>query len=392
MSDMHSGKATHISGLKALDNRTLEVTIDTPKPYFLMKLTYGVGDVVDKANVESGPSWYRTPNGTGPYKLIRWDDKAILYERFEDFYLPLPSIKHIVENLYAGNSLQLYESGDIDIAGVSSYDIDRLRAPDEPMHKDLVENVSMCTQYTIMDVKQPPFDDPKVRQAFALAVDRQQYINVVLKGMGIPAHGLYPPALPGFSPDLKGQDYNPELARRLLASSRYGGPDKLPIITYTTSGFGSDVYPAVAALAAMWKQNLGVNIQIENLEPDRSKDEIDAGHHGQLLAYGWCADYPDPENFADALFHTGSENNLGHYSNPALDALLEKARVERDTAVRLGMYKQAEQIIVDDAPAIFLNYGIGYSLIKPYIRGYVPVPVSTVPFFRWLSIDPSQMK
>jgi ABC-type oligopeptide transport system substrate-binding subunit len=142
----------------------------------------------------------------------------------------------------------------------------------------------------------------------------------------------------------------------------------------------------------MWEQNLGVKINIENLEPDRAKDEIDAGHHGQLLAYGWCADYPDPENFADALFYTGSENNLGHYSNPALDTLLEKARVERGTTVRLGMYKEAEKIIVDDAPAIFLNYNMSYTLIKPYIKGYTHVPLSTVPFYRWLSIDPSQLK
>ena len=103
IADKHAGKAKSISGLKVVDPQTLQVTVDAPKPYFLMKLTYGVAVVVDKANIESGPNWYRTPNGTGPYKLVYWQPaKLIIYESNADFYLTPPAIRFIVYQLYAG--------------------------------------------------------------------------------------------------------------------------------------------------------------------------------------------------------------------------------------------------------------------------------------------------
>jgi oligopeptide transport system substrate-binding protein len=389
--DMRAGKASHIAGLQARDERTLQVTIDAPKPYFLMKLTYRLADVVDKANVESGPEWYRTPNGTGPYRLIRWEHlKLRLYERNEQFYAGPPPIRYVVEQLYAGVGIRMYETGDVDFSGVSLFDVDRVRSPDEPLHADLREGVSMCTSYISFDVSQPPFDDPKVRQAFALAVDRPRYINVVLYGQSLPARGLYPPALPGYNADLKGQEFNPELARQRLAESRYGAADKLPPIVYTTSGFGSDPGALASALVDMWQKYLGVTIQVENIEPNKAQDELHKGHHGQLFSGGWCADYPDPENFADALFHTGAQQNLGNYSNPALDTLLEQARVERDVGKRVGMYQRAEQLIVDDAPAIFLSHRLSFLLVKPHIKGYVLTPIA-VPIERYLSIDPAKL-
>jgi oligopeptide transport system substrate-binding protein len=388
----HEGKAEQIGGLQAIDEHTLQVTIDAPKPYFLMKLTYSTADVVDRPNVESGPEWYRKPNGTGPYKLVRWDRfKVQIYERNDNFYLTPPAIRHIVVRLYEGVGIRMYETGDVDLTGVSLYDVDRVRDPQEPLHGDLREGVDMCTGYVIFDTAQPPFDDPKVRQAFALAVDRQRYIDVVQRGVSIPAHGLYPPGLPGYTANQRGLDFDPQLARQRLAESTYRAADKLPPIVFTTSGFGSDVGPSVAALAEMWRDTLGVTIQIENLEPNKAQDERHAGNHGQLLSYGWCADYPDAENFADALFHSDAQQNLGHYSNPDLDRLLEQARVEHDVDKRLGLYQRAEQIIVEDAAGIFLTHGLSFVLIKPYLKGYTLTPIA-VPIERYLSLDASQLE
>lgn len=388
--EMKEGQADHIGGLKAIDDRTLQVTLDAPKPYFIMKLAYNTAYIVDRANVESGPEWYRTPNGTGPYRLIRWDSfKLQLYERNEKFYLDPPPIRFVVSQLFAGVGLRLYETGQIDITGAGTYDADRLRDPQEPLHADLREGVSMCTSFVTFDAAQPPFDDPKVRQAFALAVDKQQYIDVALRGVSLVAHGLYPPALPGYDLNYAGLPFDPELARQRLAESKYGGPDGLPPIVFTSGGFGSDVDSDVAALAQMWQANLGVTIQIENLEPNVFFDELHDGHHGQLFNYGWCADYPDPENFADALFHSDAQQNLGHYSNPELDALLEAARVERNVDKRLGLYQQAERIIVEDAAGIFLTHGLSFVLVKPRIQGYVLTPIA-VPIQRYLSIDPTK--
>ncbi|MGH2594308.1 MAG: peptide ABC transporter substrate-binding protein, partial [Anaerolineae bacterium] len=390
--EKRDGKADHIGGLKAIDDHTLQVTIDAPKPYFLMKLAFGTAAVVDRANVESGTEWYRTPNGTGPYKLIRWDRfKLQVYERNEDFYLGPPSIRFIVSQLFAGVGLRLYETGDIDITGAGAHDADRLRDPQEPLNADLREGVSLCTSFVTFDVDQPPFDDPRVRQAFALAVDKQRYIDVALRGVSLPAHGVYPPALPGHNLNLNGLEFDPELARQRLSESTYGSAAALPPIVFNSSGFGSDVNSDVAALAQMWRTHLGVTIRVENLEPNVYFDELHDGNHGQLFSYGWCADYPDPENFADALFHSQAQQNLGHYANPDLDALLEAARVERNVDKRIQMYQQAEQIIVEDAAGIFLDHGLSFILVKPHIKGYVLTPLA-VPIERYLSIDPSGME
>jgi ABC-type oligopeptide transport system substrate-binding subunit len=136
-------------------------------------------------------------------------------------------------------------------------------------------------------------------------------------------------------------------------------------------------------MAEMWEQNLGVTITVENIEYDYFYDQIYSGNHGQLVSGGWCADYPDPENFADVLFHTDSLQNSGNYSNPELDALLEQARVERDVSRRIPMYQQAEQMIVNDAPVLFTTHSLSYQLVKPYVNGYVFTPIQ-VPIERYM--------
>ena len=383
INDFASGATNYIEGIKALDEHTLQITIDAPKPYFLLKLTYPTAFVLDKNNVEGSDEWYRQPNGTGPYRLTEWTSfERIVYEANQDFYLGAPSIPYIIVNLYTGNSQRLYESGDVDIASVFS--IERFTDPTEPLHNELRTGVSLCTGYVVFDSTQPPFDDVNVRKAFSMAFNRQQYIDVVLDGHALPAQGIFPPGLPGFNIALKGLPYAPTQARELLAQSKYG--TNLPPITYTDGGIGSYIGSDVAALADMWQKNLGVTITVENLEPNFFYDQIYSGNHGQLFSGGWCADYPDPENFADVLFHTGSNQNNGGYSNPELDALLEAARLEQDVTERIAMYQQAEQLIVDDAAALFTVHWLSYELVKPYVKGYVLTPID-VPIERYMWLD-----
>ena len=383
--EMHDGSADHIRGLKVIDDHTLQVTIDAPKPYFLLKLTYATAFVVDKANVESGEEWYRTPNGTGPYKLIEWTRfERKVYQANQDFYLGAPSIPYIIVQLYSGDAQRLYETGDIDITGI--YSVDRFTDPTEPMSKELLTGVNLCTNYVIFDTTQPPFDDVNVRKAFSMAFNRQQYIDVVMNGNALPAIGLYPPGLPGFNIALKGLPYDPAQARELLKKSKYGGPEGLPPIVFTNSGIGSYISADVSALAQMWKLNLGVNITVENIESNFYLDQLYSGHHGQLFDGGWCADYPDPENFADVLFHTGSQQNNGGYSNHELDALLDQARVEQNITQRIAMYQQAEQMLVEDAAALFTVHYLSYQLVKPYVKGYVFTPID-VPIERYMWLE-----
>lgn len=383
--EMHEGNADHISGLKIIDDHTLQVTIDAPKPYFILKLTYATGFVLDKANVESSEEWYRTPNGTGPYKLVEWTRfERMLYEANQDFYLGAPSIRYVVVDLYSGDSQGLYETGDVDIAG--AYSIERFSDPGEPLHNELLTGVELCTGYVIFDTTQPPFDDVNVRKAFSMAFNRQQYLDVIWNGHALPAVGLYPPALPGFNTAFQGLPFDPAQARELLKQSKYGGPEGLPPIVYTNGGTGSYIDSSVAALAQMWKLHLGVTITVENIEPNFYLDQLYSGNHGQLFDGGWCADYPDPENFADVLFHTGSVQNNGGYSNPQLDALLDQARVEPNVTNRIAMYQQAEQMLVDDAAALFTVHYLSYQLVKPYVKGYSFTPID-VPIERYMWLE-----
>lgn len=383
--DVTDGRTERISGLKIIDDHTLQVTIDAPKPYFVLKLTYATAFVLDKANVESSAEWFRAPNGTGPYKLIEWKRfEQKTYEANRDFYLGAPSIPYVVQQLYSGSAQQLYETGDVDIAGI--YSIDRFTDPTEPLYNELLTGVELCTSYVVFDTKQPPFDDVNVRKAFSMAFNRQQYLDVVMNGHALPAIGPFPPGLPGFNVALQGLPYDPAQARELLKQSKYGGPAGLPPIVFTNAGIGSYVSADVAALAQMWNQNLGVTITVENIESNFYYDQLYSGNHGQLFDGGWCADYPDPENFADILFHSGSRQNNGGYSNPQLDALLEEARIEQDVTQRIAMYQDAEQMIVDDAAGLFTVHYLSYQLVKPYVKGYVFTPID-IPIERYMWLE-----
>ena len=387
--EMHDGSADHIRGLTVVDAHTLRVTLTQPVPYFLLKLTYPTTFIVDRENVERGGNWWLTPNGTGPFRFTRQVTREYRqYERFEAFYGEKPQIKSILHLLYQGTSLQLYENGRIDYAFVGGRNLTRFTDPSEPLSGQLKTTVRLCTGYFTMDTTLPPFDDVKVRQAFAMAVDKEKYARLIGRNGVLPAAGLYPPALPGYDREFKGLEFDPEKARALLSESRYGRGD-MPPVTISTSSYGNSVPEGISALAQMWEENLGITVTIQNIDPDYYQDVLESDRHGQLISEGWCADYPDPENFADVLFHSGNDMNRANYSNPGLDRLLEDARVEPDPVKRMAMYSRAEKIIVNDAPAIFLTHSKVYVLVKPYLQGFEPRPMN-IPEERYMRIDASK--
>jgi len=159
----------------------------------------------------------------------------------------------------------------------------------------------------------------------------------------------------------------------------------LPPITYTSSGYTQLDADEIAMIEA-WEQVFGIEIEIELLEPIGYIYQLRESH-GQMFPLGWCADYPDPQNFLDVLYHSASDENLSQYDNPQVDTLLEQARIERDPATRLSLYRQAEQIILDDAPEIWLWHSIGRQLVKPYVHGYVLTPLF-VQQSQYIYLDP----
>ena len=379
--EKNSGQAATISGLQVVDEHTLAVRIDAPKVYFLSKLTYPVSFVVDRNNVGQ-PNWDRAPNGTGPFTLQEWqDDEILILAANENYYLKPPSISHVVYLMGAGIPLSLYEQGQIDRVGVGGATLERVQDPNDPLYPDLRIGVNMCTGMIGLNSSEPPFDDPLVRRAFSYAFDRERYISGLLKGNALPAFGPLPPGMPGYAGGLVGYEYDPARARALLAEAGYANPADFPTITYTTSGYGS-VGSSVTAVITMWQETLGVTIEPVLVEPFDYLDEIYAGNTGNIFGHGWCADYPDPENFLDVLFYTGSQQNLGGYSNPEIDRLLEQARIEPDVTARMALYAEIEQRLVDDAPGIFTVHSLSAELVSPRLQNYILTPIGVAQWDR----------
>ncbi len=384
-----AGEAEEVTGIRVVDDYTLEITIDAAKSYFLAKLTYPTAFVVDRrevgdSNCFRGAEWTRSPNGTGPFKLEDWElGQRIVLTPNDDTHLePKPSLAKVTYLLAGGSALVMYENDEIDLTGVGINDIERIRDPDEPLHAEFSEGPSLDTFYIGLNTQEPPFDDLKVRQAFAMAIDKEVLAEVVLKDLVVPANGVLPPGMPGFNEELEGLPFDPVRARELLEEA--GGADSLGDISLLSSGRGANVAPTITAVAAMWEENLGVSVDLPQLQFGQFLQDLDEGNF-QAFSLGWVADYVDPQNFLDIKLHSESPNNETMYSNPEVDALLEEARTEQDQAKRLQLYQQAEEIVVQDVPWIPLFHGKSNALVKPYVHDYFIAPF-VIPNLRYVSI------
>lgn len=365
------GEAEEVSGIEIVDDLTLRVTIDGPKPYFFQKLTYPTAYVVDRVNVQSGKTWTKRPNGTGPFKMKQWvEDELLILERNDLYYREVAKLAHVVYRLFAGRGLTLYEEGEIDITGVGLANIDRVLDPADSLNRELLVTsglkFDLSTGYLAFNPNIPPFDDAKVRQAFALALDMDKWIEITLQGIPERASGILPPGLPGHNEGLTPFQFDPELAKHLIAESKYGGIDNLAPVT---------VYNMDDTFVAMWRDNLDIEVESIELEEPQEYYDLRGDRQIPLDDTGWIADYPDPQNFLEVLFHTDSKDNHVGYSNQEVDAALDLAAVERDTATRMAMYQDIEKTILEDWVFVPTVWSRDYVLVKPYVKGYFVAPM-----------------
>ncbi len=386
--DKLANRAKEVSGVRVIDDYTVAVTIAEPRSFFLAKLTYQTSYFVDQANVEQGgPTWFEKPNGTGPFKLLEYTpDQRIVLGANESFYDTPPFVAR-VEFLLSDFSMAMYEKGQLDMIGVGTSSIERVRDPNNPLSKQLVVSPVLSTSFVVFNTQKPPFDDPKVRQAFTLAIDRARIVNVAYGGLPLLANSIMPPGMPGYA-NPPAPVYDPAQAKQLLAQSKYAG--QVPDIVWNVSGTGGSVAPSIQAMVEMLKTNLGVNISVQQTEWPAFLARMREPDRGgmQMYSSSWSADYVDPENFVDVLFRTGTANNYSLYSNPAVDKLLDQAGQEKDVEVRLKLYQQAESMILADYPVIPLTHGRSYGLIQPYIKDLV-IPAASASYLRyvWVSQD-----
>jgi len=384
--DMLDGTADTLSGVTVLDDYTLQVDIDEPRAYFIDKLTYPTTFVVDEETVSAGPDWWREPNGTGPFELVKWDEgSTLILGRYEDYHGDLALVDAVEFHILAGVPMSLYEQGVIDVVGVSSGYMSQVTDPSNPFSAEHVWAPELSLYYIGFDATKEPFNDSNVRRAFCHSVDRQRIVDVLFEGSVQVASGILPAGLPGYDPSLVAYEYDPALARELLAESSYGSADALPPIEMTISGYANQVPEYLASAIVDWRENLGVEVAVRQLEPEvflyRLLDERD-----EMFSMGWIADYPDPHNFLGTLFVTGQTNNIAHYSNPVLDAMLDEAAAEQDEEVRLELYREAERLLIDEAPCLPLMYGSNHALVRPYVSGYRLSPLG-VPDLSTVSVE-----
>ena len=415
--DYMDGKASEISGIKAIDKRTLQITVDGPKAYFLAKMTYPTAYVLDREVVEAGGRdwWVENPVGTGPFKLKEYRlGERIILERNDDYYREPAKLSRIHMRLAGGQGMALYENDEIDITGVGLFDVDRVLDPDSPLNRDVVvAPPSFSVSYVGINPNEPPFDDVKFRQALNHAVDKELIASQVLADLVVPAYGILPPEFPGFNPDLRGLRYDPILAQQLLSQTPYAGflarvdedsffydsaqrflnespfadSKRLPRIEVTIPGTGGSPGLSLEVVTEMWRQVLGVDVDTPQVEWATYLKDLDRKQYQAFSGLAWIADYPDPQDFLDILFHSESSINHGGYSNPEVDAVLEDARVEQDPVRRISLYNQAEEMIINDAAWVPLWFsGDQYVLIKPHVKGYKLTPM-IVPKHAQVSIE-----
>jgi oligopeptide transport system substrate-binding protein len=383
--DMIDGTTDQISGIEVVDDYTLKITIDAPKPYFLAKMSCPAAFVVDRTQIEADErNWSRKPHGTGPFMVKDWKlGESLTLQANEQYYGGAPSLKTINFILSGGSQLTMYEDDEVDVAGVGIADVERAEDPSDALHSEYRSVDQMAIHYLGFNTQKAPFDDPKVREAFAMAIDRDKIAEVVLKGIVPVAQSILPPGIPGYNANSTVPAYDPAKAKQLLGESKYGTSGVGTIILSQVGG-GASAGDDAQAMVQMWKDNLGIDVQIQQTDQATFWQDLDKRSY-QLFTAGWVVDYPDPENVLDLLFNSKSQQNTSGYNNPQVDQLLAQAGTEQDPAARMAEYQQIEQLILADLPVMPLYYGRDHYVVKPYVQNMISAPL-VMPYLRYVTI------
>jgi len=383
--DVIEGKATEASGIKVIDAKTLQITIDAPKAYFLAKLTYPTGFVVAKEEVEKGGDKWTETNliGTGPFKLKQWvHNSKVILEANDKYFQGRPKVDSIEFSIVTSEATQMsmYENGELDMVYVPASDIKRVMS-DPKLSKELTIVPHASIQYMALNANVfPPFKDVRVRQAFNYAINKDDLVKVVLQDAVVKAGGILPPGMPGYNPDQKGLPFDVDKAKKLLTEAGYPDGKGFPDLTIYIRA-GNATYKKIGEyIQGQLLKNLGLKVQLQ--EQEWGKFLADVKKKTVVPAYllAWGADYMDPQNFLSILFRDGSPNNRTGYNNPQVNELLDKADTTSDPATRMKLYQQAENIIVNEVPLVPLDYGRDNILMKPYVKGVVNTPMGPLPF------------
>jgi oligopeptide transport system substrate-binding protein len=374
--EVNTGEITDLDhiGVKAIDDYTIQFALNQPAGYFPAIAGMWVARPVPKWTIEKyGEKWTEPENivTNGSYLLTKWaHHDELIMEKNPDYF---DADKVQIEKVYCtmvvelSTSMAMYEDGILDDVEIPLDDMDRIKT-DPVLSKELFIAPRLCTYYYGFNNTKPPMDNPLVRKAFSAAIDRQSLIDFVLKGEQKPATTFTCPGIFGHVPPEEGVGigYDPEAARKYLADAGYPEGKGLPEITMMFNT--SESHRKIAqAIQQMWKEVLGVEVNLTNQEWKVYLETL-TEDAPQIFRLGWCADYPDANNWVYEVFHSTDSSNDIKWHNAEFDRAVEEAARESDPAKRLELYKRAEQILCEEETAIAPIYFYSFvRMTKPYL-------------------------
>ncbi len=379
-------KASHADGAACTGYEdaacnTLTITLSKPAPYFHTVMGLWVTYPAKQENIEEGGDiWWNSSKfqvGNGPYVL----DALEPFVRAH--FSPNPNYhggvgKVGIEYSYIVDSavaFEAYKNNEFDIIASAAEDLANIES-DPALNAEHLVYPGSCTIAVMFHQLKEPFTDQKVREAFAYALDREAWVEDVDGGLSAPTLTWIPKGYPGYKDGETRWGYDPEKARQAIAESSYGSVENLPEVEVTFSDSARN-RTRHEWLVAKWKEVFGDGLKI-SLNPVESTTYTaltkDITTAPSVFRLGWCADYPDPQNWLSVYWKTGGFGERIGYSNPEFDALVDQADVELDPAKRAELYQQAQEVLVAGAPVAFMYNTINHYLVKPWVKGITTTP------------------
>ncbi|MBS1254179.1 MAG: Oligopeptide-binding protein OppA [Anaerolineales bacterium] len=373
-------------GVKALDDYTVQFTLEAPASYFLAISSLWTLRPVPQWTIEEyGKDWTEPGNvvSNGPYMLKEWKyGEHLTFVKNPDYYaadnVQIDRVEvDIITDQFT--EVALYESGELDIAGdgpgtLPSEEIARIKA-DPVLSQELHEGPRASTTYVGFTMTKPPFDDPLVRKAFSAAIDRETMVRDVV-GSGVPATQFAPVGIFGAPDPEVGIETDLEQAKAWLAEAGYPNGEGFPTVTYRY--FASSLEEALGeALQAMWKETLNVDVNLESQEWPvfiaGINPETPLGEMPEMWRLGWGADYPDENNWVYEVFHCTASTNYSRAECTEADESAQQAALETDSEKRKELYEQVEALMFGEEVRAAPYYHRGYTILaKPYVQRSYP--------------------
>lgn len=362
-------------GVEAPDPHLLRVTLEYPSASFLFALNHPVSFPLRMEIVATaGERWFEAEQMPviGPYRIASWQhDYKIILERNRQYWGRTPAIWNIEVFIIQENAtaLALFESGGLDIAPLPYTDWKRFRR--SPL---LHESLNYATTFVVFNTEMPPFDQPRVRKAFAMAINQAE-IEKITQGRGIPIYSIFPLQLPGYSSSLR-IGFNPARAREWLDTLLPG--DRGPYLLGSNSGL--DYKTVLEWLQQEWEKALKVKISLEFSEWKIYFQRLSVGNPYHLYRFGWQASLADPLEFLE-LFASNNPNNFSGWKNAHFDKLLETIARTIPGEKRNRMIISAEDVLIRDQSVVVPLYNLTrHRLIQPWVKGYWANGVGPCPF------------